>query len=308
MQFCYLIMTHRNAAQIARLIQVILESSPNGWILVVHDPNGCSLAGAPWLSSPRVVLMLNAGVYRGEFSQVQAYLGGLERALRSERPWDWLLYLTGQDYPLRSPRETERFLANTPYEVFLRHWEVGSSGDIWLPQQARIRYHYRYYMWPRWTLPLLRALKWTHSLQKQMRVFMTYGAHIGWRSRTLPFGADLRLFGGYVFHYMRRECAEHVMAFCRERADVVEHYRGTMVPDESFLPTIFGNSGFRISNENRRYIVWERNSPEGHPRRLGGRDLADMCKEGYDFARRFDLEFDAEVLDALDRRIAAEGR
>ncbi len=305
MQFVYLIMTHQNPAQISRLVHAVLSTSRDGWVLLLHDRKGCSLQAMPWRHDPRVSVVASpVDVVRGEFSQVEAYLHALKFLQTAPRPWDWMVCLSGQDYPVRPTRETEEFLASAPYAAFLHYWPVGGAGDVWRPRQGRIRYHYRYYALPGWAAPLLRLMKWTHSLQGLWRVFLTYAPKIGVRVRRLPFGDDLRLHGGFAWHYLRRECVDYIIDFCRRRPDVVEHYRHCIAPDESFVPTVLANAAaIRICNDNRRYVDWSE-SQDGRPRVLTSRDLPAMCREAYDFARKFDPQVDAAVLDALDRRIA----
>jgi hypothetical protein len=298
-QCCYLIMTHQDPAQIARLVRTILGSSAAGWILLVHDARACSLRGLPWVNDPRIVLQEHAGLRRGDYSAVQAYLDAVALALA--HPWDWLVQLTGQDYPVRPLPQLEALLAGCDYDIFLRHWEIGGPADPWRPQQGRMRYHYRYRRLPDWTRPLLRLFKWSHALQGYARVFTTYGAHLGTRARTLPFGAGLRLYGGYVPHYLRRHCAEYLLDFCRSHPALIEHYRGTLAPDESVLPTVFANSGYRVCNAHRRYMEWEPRARGGHPRVLTRQDLAALRAADVDFARKFDPQVDSQILDLLDR-------
>lgn len=306
MKFCYLIMTHQNSAQIARLVRTVLDSSHNGWVLLVHDRKGCALGDVADLDDARVVVLTApVDVCRGEFSQVDAYLHGLDWLQTCARPWEWLVCLSGQDYPVRPLWETEQLLAASPYDAYLHYWEVGGADDVWRPQQGRIRYCYQYRRLPDWTAPLLRALKWTHGIQDRWRVFLTYGAHFGTRASRTPFGPRFKLYGGYTWHYLRRACADYVLEFRHARPDVISYYRGCMAPDESFLPTVLGNSRlFRLCNDNRRYVDW-RDAQGGRPRVLTADDLPAMCTDAYDFARKFDTHVDARVLDQLDRRIAA---
>lgn len=306
MKFCYLIMTHQNAAQIARLVSTVLASSRDGWVLLLHDRKGCSLRDVKGLDDARVVVLTAPiDIHRGEFSQVEAYLYGLDWLQSCARPWEWLVSLSGQDYPVRPLWETEQLLAGSHYGAYLHYWEVGGANDVWRAHQGRIRYFYQYRRLPDWAAPLLRALKWTHGIQDRWRVFTTYGAHLGTRARKLPFGPRFKLYGGYTWHYLRRECADHVLEFRHARPEVIAYYRRCMVPDESFLPTVLGNSNlFRICNDNRRYVDWH-NSRAGRPRVLTTDDLPAMCTDAYDFARKFDPQVDTRVLDQLDRRIAA---
>ncbi len=306
MTFCYLIMTHQNPAQIARLVRTILAGSADGWVLVLHDRRGCPLEGIEVLADPRVqVLVSPVAVHRGDFTMVAAYLHALQCLRSSERPWDWLIHLSGQCYPLRPLQQVEQQRARAPFDAYVHHWQVGGPDDRWRKHQGRIRYYYRFRPVARWAAPLLRAVKWTHSVQDNWRVFTTYAPWLGRRVASPPFGPELRLYGGSQWADLSRACVEHLLDFCERRPDVIEHFRGSAVPDESVVPTILANAGtFRISNDNRRYIDW-RECVDGRPRTLTSGDLPAICASDCDFARKFDPRVDAAVLDALDARIAS---
>lgn len=306
MPVCYLLMTHQAPAQIARLVGSILRGSRDGWILLLHDREGCSLTGVAGLDDPRVeVLSSPVAVRRGDFSMVEAFLHALRWLQASQRSWDWVIYLSGQDYPLRPLHEVEEARTSGPFDAYLHHWEVGGKNDQWRKHQGRIRYHYRYRELPQWTRPLLRAIKWTHSLQNTWRVFLTYSPRFGLRVRELPFGPALRLHGGSQWADLSRPCVDYLLDFCQRHPRVIDHFRTSAVPDEGLVPTVFANAGrFRIANDNRRYIDWSE-SREGRPRTLTCVDLPAMCASDKDFARKFDERADAAVLDAIDARIAA---
>lgn len=306
MEFCHLIMTHRDPPQIARLVRAILSTSTNSWVLLLHDRKGCRLEDEPWLQDPRIVFLRSSvDVSRAEFSMVESFLLGLEYLMKCGRAWEWIVYLSGQDYPVRPVSMTEADLEQSEFDAYLSLWQVGGREDPWRPQQGRIRYHYRYRKLPAGMRPILRALKWTHSLQSWFRVFTTYGAHVGFRSRDIPFGPQLRLFGGSQWGYLRRSAVKYLLEFCRERADVVNHYRATISPDESLVVTVLGNaSGLKVSFKNRRFAEFPRNSPAGHPRIVTVEDYPELCSGRYDFARKFDPAVDSRILDLLDARIA----
>jgi hypothetical protein len=308
MSVCYLVRTHRNPAQIQRLITRLLQGSRDGFIVIMHDRDGCVLDLEPSLlrGGRLEVLRTNEGVYRGEFSMFAAYLQAIRWLEGSGRSYEWLVHLSGQDYPLRSILEIERDLEAAPYDAFVDCWRVGGPDDRWRRHQGPMRYHYHYRRFPDWMRPVLRALKWTHSIQRSFRVFLTYGAHFGRRCRSLPFGEQLPLMGCSDWHNLRRKCVQYVLAWMGEHPEVLEHYRLCISPEESFIATVLCNAPhLRICRDNRRYIDW-RDPIDAHPRTLTMEDLGALTSGRHDFARKFDIDVDANVLDALDRRIAPD--
>ena len=74
------------------------------------------------------------------------------------------------------------------------------------------------------------------------------------------------------------------------------------VPSESFFATVLLNDeSLHVARENRRFVSFT--APlTPHPETLTTSDLDRLAASGCDFARKFDVEVDAEVLDALDER------
>ena len=85
--------------------------------------------------------------------------------------------------------------------------------------------------------------------------------------------------------------------------ELIDYYRRTVCPDESLVQTLLVNAGrFRLCNDNLRYAD-TRGSRDGRPRLLGVADLPLLTAGAYHFARKFDLAYDARVLDLLDERL-----
>ena len=55
----------------------------------------------------------------GDFGHVRATLKGLDRLTASGRPYDYVAVITGQDYPIKSAADTERFLARQRERSFM---------------------------------------------------------------------------------------------------------------------------------------------------------------------------------------------
>jgi hypothetical protein len=121
------------------------------------------------------------------------------------------------------------------------------------------------------------------------------GVLLGHRVRA-PFAACRR---GSDWLTVNRRCAELLDA---APPALERHFARTLLPTEAWPHTVLhGEPGLRLSGDGRRYTRWEPGSL--HPDVLGMADLEPMLASGADFARKFDAEVDAEVLDALDARL-----
>lgn len=76
-----------------------------------------------------------------------------------------------------------------------------------------------------------------------------------------------------------------------------------MVSDESFIQSILVNSQkFKFDNDNKLYFD-NHQQPGGHARILTTEDYETLINGNFYFARKFDLDRDAQILDRLDAKI-----
>jgi hypothetical protein len=305
MRVCYLIQSHREPSQIARLVATLGRMSPGAFVLVVHDATGSAL-------DPRALdgaaetrcIQAHGPIRRGYLSMLEPWLQGIAWLRHAEVDYDWLVYLSGQDYPTRPLARSEAALEAADCDGFIRWWRaLGTAGPWRRRRQGHRRYYYRYRDAPRWAAPALRLARSLNGVQSLVHVHLAYGPRLGIRARRTPFDAGRICYAGWQWTTLRRACAEFVLDRVERERELVDHYRRTICPDESLVQTLLVNDGrFRLVDDNRRYA--DTGGPEGRARVLGTADLDEITSGRYDFARKFDLGHDARVLDLLDERLA----
>jgi hypothetical protein len=309
--------THTRPAQVARLVEVIKEGSPDSVVLISHDDSGPPLDVRRLEALPGVHVF-NVPCSYGDFSHLDRYFDAVDWLDAQGVEYDWLENITGQDYPLRPIAEIERRLADSELDGFLQYAPVfpdetppsadrGAGPDYQLckPFDAAMRYRYRHWRIgrptrakQRWLRPLM-AVDW---MQPWVRVSLAFST-IGIRRRTSIFSDDFICYGGSFFCTLSARAVRYARKFARENPDIVDFFRSTQAPDEVFLHTVLVNSGeFRFLPDRKRYIDYSR-TRNNHPKTLGVPDLERMLASGDHWARKFDINHDAEVLDILDRHI-----
>ena len=301
MRVAYLVQSHAHPALLARLVRT-LRAGSDGTILVVHDASRSPLDESVLAGTGARVVQRTTPVVRGDFSMLDPYFEGAARLLAGRDPFDWLVYLSGQDYPVRPIPTIEADHASSGADGFLAHWDVEGAASPWPPRRARQRYRYQYARLPDALAPWLALLRPLEAVAP-LHVYRTYGAWVGWPARRTPFTATFRCFGGWMWQSLRRRCVEYLLARLAADSGLVSYYRRTAVPDESFAATVLVNSGqFRFVNDNRRFAdTAER--PHGHARSLVEADLAELTDGRYDFARKAEPGTSDALLDELDRRV-----
>jgi Core-2/I-Branching enzyme len=231
MKVCYLIQSHMNPEQIYRLIDVIKKSSLEGQIIVSHNFSCCEL-DVKNLQKPNVQVLRGKGG-RGDFMLLQSYLNAIKWLIDNQINYDWLIYLSGQDYPIKPISNIENFLAETNYDGFLEYFNVFSPESHWSTKEAINRYLFRYKKinslrkLPDWAKELLTPVKIINYLQPLVRINLAYDM-LGVRSSSLAM-KDFVLYGGSFFTTLSRKCVEYLHQFCQSYPEVVEYYKGVCV-------------------------------------------------------------------------------
>jgi hypothetical protein len=302
---CYYVQTHREPEQIRRLVRTLRRGSPESTVVVLHDFAACPLDRDAFAAVPGVHLLVSEYPHvRGRFSgQAQPLLDAVAWLGREGVPYDWLVTLTGQDYPVAPLPSFERRLAESGSDGFLRWWDVDAAESPWPRRKPRRRYWYHYRRLPEALGPAVPLLKALTRLLPGVHLSRDYGPWLGVRQRRTPWRSGFRCFGGWTWFALRREAVEHLARELAEGSPLGRFYRGTMSPEESMVQTVLLNSGrYRLVNDDLRYIDY-RAARRGAPRTLTVADLPELGCGRYCFARKFDPAVDGEVLDRIDREL-----
>ncbi len=304
---CYHIQSHRSTGQLNRLVKTVKAGSPDSIVHISHDAAGEALDLPTLRALPGVEVSLHRGGY-GDFSHVDRYLAGLDWLVDQGIEVDWFVNLTGQDYPLRPLAHIEAeyaAAAATGVDGFMEYWPALGADSHWGARKATSRYYFRHVRLARLSprmRALLRPAQALNRVQPLLRLHTSYGLVLGRRVRA-PFGPDFTLYGGSAYSSLRWPAAAHLREFCRNRPDVVGHFRHTLSPEEAIFQTILVNSGrFTLVPDCKRYFDFT-GSRYNHPRVLKLDDVPRALASGAHFGRKFD---DARVLDRLDAALAAQ--
>jgi hypothetical protein len=91
--------------------------------------------------------------------------------------------------------------------------------------------------------------------------------------------------------------------FIQKNPRIIDHYRRTIHPDESFFSTILlNNHDLNLLNDDKRFISWKSHQSP-NPEVLGVKDFDRIIASKQHFGRKFDINQDAEILNKLDHYI-----
>lgn len=277
MKIHYVILAHKNPAQLRRLVRALDDKNV---AFHIHVDKKTDLADFQPLAGDNVRLTdRRVKVYWGGYSQVQATLNLLDD-IKGIADRDFVVYLSGSDYPIKSPSHIKDFLRGNADRSFM----PGGSLANWPEAAARYDHHH-----------FERAFlgKKGHYLRRAYRAVTP-------RRRFID---GFEPYGGSAYWALSGEAVRFVKESLRRRPEFISFFKRTASPDEMFFHTLLFNSPLRdklISN-GLHHIKWAPGSD--HPATLRAREIDELLGSDKLFARKFDPEVDSKVLDLLDRRV-----
>ena len=239
-----------------------------------------------------------------DFSCVEATVKALRLLYSGEDDAEWFVYLSGSDYPIKPASTILDDLKTGSFDGYIEH-AVVSEGDLAYPPDPSNL--------PRWHGN--HWLKHCHKLYCTLRVDVpSINRYLRFRKRTfwlehpiftngrLPFTAEFKCFAGEVWFSANHRCARRILDFYDNDVDVADHYRKTLVPEESYFQTVLANApDLKLSQDYLRYVDWTGGG--SNPKVLTLDDLPQLVNTGAHFARKFDDRVDVAILDELDQLI-----
>lgn len=272
----YLILSYTLPELVARLVTTLRAG--DGVVVVHHDDRRSALGAVDALR-----VEPPSPIEWGHGSQLAAVLRCL-RWVRERVDFEWLVLLSGQDYPIRPVREIEAELRAADVDAFI---QIAPVAPLRLRRAGVDEFARRYrYRWARVPGRVASVAAHAHPLVQVRR--LPSGAYAG-----IPARPPLPPYHGSDWFTLSRRAVDAVLAA------PPGHFLRTIVPTEAFVHTVLASSGLRLRDDNRRHMVFDPPS-SANPRVLGLPDLDAALASGGQFARKF---ADLAVLDELDRRL-----
>lgn len=295
MRLAFVVLAHRAPDQVARLITALRDPASR---IYLHIDSRADLAAFSRAIEGADVILRRRPTRWGGPELVDVVLDGLAQSLTDG--CDYVLLISGQDFPLRTPREMTAFLGGTPDRSYIEHWSLPYDG--WrLAGRDRTDFYTFDFLGRRETcIPAgedVSHLSWSGRLLNRLLRLRT----IGKPPRRTP--AYVRPVGGSQWLNLSRSAVQHIVQFTEDHPDYRHYHEHTLAPDELFFHSLLLGTDFadehEIVNDNLRYMVW----PPGaapHPRVLTMADLPAMRSSHALFARKLDADVDAALLTELE--------
>lgn len=284
----YVILAHKNAAQLCRLVKTLNDGRS---VFFIHVDGRSDIRQFEPVSQFGTVINLVPRVKTGwaEFGLVEAVLNGLLAVRDHGRRFEHVILLSGQDYPIKSNDYINEFLACNNNKIFIENFRLPNF-EKWKPNGG-----------------MYRVNKYFLGFKAHQRCLAKAANAV---AGIIPFLQrkqynDMKPYAGSMWWSISMYAVNYILDFVNAHPRYLSFHRYTFAPDEVFFQSILLNAGDEriagsIVNDDKRFIKWK-NISSAHPEILTRKDVDGMLQSDALFARKFDIAQDAEVFDLIDK-------
>lgn len=291
MKICYLILAHKYPDQLKRLISRLNDAGNSFFIHInkrKQEQEFYHAACEALAEFPNVYFLPRHKIWWGTFSMTKAVISGIDVIANSGVPYDRVVFISGQDYPIKSNGEIRAFFEKNYDKNYIEFFPL-SVPNKWTGSSAN------------------------HSIFKPdmyNAASRTKTTCLSFRSRMLPLPISRKMpfgyvsYGGSFWWNLNRECFEYMASFLAEQREFEKFARFLFLADEMFFNTLLANSPLRHSlvSDDLRYIDWEKHNPLP-PAIMMMEDFDALKASPALFARKFDRQRDSQILDKIDAEL-----
>ncbi|MCM3750210.1 beta-1,6-N-acetylglucosaminyltransferase [Paenibacillus pasadenensis] len=283
MSLAYCITAHTKPNQLRRMIEAIYHE--NNYYVLHIDANASTelllFASRLAEANENIFMLTSASCAWGGWSLVEVELQAIS-LLAELSGWSHYINLSGQDFPLASQRLIGAYLQDHPKKIFMNYRSIEDEEVM--------------------------DLKYRFIFEERKGEVIATGERTERFHQLFP---NKQLFTGSQWKVLTRESALYA-AISENTNNLKSFFKQSFVPDEHFFQTVLLNSIYSryVVNENLRFIdmtVYHSNEMvplnAASPRVLTTGDAISMMSSSALFARKFDVEQDAVIIDLLEQAI-----
>lgn len=291
MKIAYIIQCHKNPQQINRLTTTLINNDYADVDIYIHiDKNNNHIRNDINVNENIFLLTYeeSVAVYWAGISQVEATLKLIENLLQSNKEYDYIWFISGQDFPIKSNKKIVDFLSKNNNKAYI---EVADDN-------CEINYDKRCDLfYPKWmidrTLPvrILRRIyrELTGGTRNTFKIF----------KRKSPVE---KFYFGSCWWCLPIECVKEIYQIHMNNPKIIKFLENSICPDECYFQTLVMQSSFKNSVEMMlTYVDWT--NCNGSPRTLNTSDFDKLINSNFLLARKFDNDIDSNITNKLTEYI-----
>ncbi len=292
MNKAYIIMAHKSPNQLHRLVSRLNDGTSEFFI---HIDLKAEFSQFETLKEFGAVVhfIQRFDAKWGGYGVIKPFLAGMRAVHDASTQFDRIMLLSGQDYPIKSNTQIDRFFENSKYSNFINYfpipnyekWPGGDRGGWYRVD--------KYYFGNKW---------YEFFGSKSMNLLSTY---LPFLKRKMPNG--MKPYTGQTWWNLDKYALDYILDYNDQHPEYLHFHRNTFVADELFVQMIIGNSKDEkllnsIENSEKRFTIWPK-ANSAHPKILDKNDLQAILASDDLFARKFDENVDTEIMDLIDKEV-----
>lgn len=291
MHIVYLLIAHKDPHQVIRLVAKLKNENT---IIFIHF--GKDASNKDYFKLVEEYKDTNDVKFLKRFETkwgkgiIDPVLEGIHTIIQKKIPCDFLILMSGQDYPLKTNEEIIQFFSENSNFSFINavplpdpEWDINIS--------SRWENYYYNFINP-------RKSKFRRRLNLGLNLILNLFIRIIKGKRKFP--ENYSPYGGSAWWCLSREGVEYLNTFTFENPEFIKFFEHVFIPDEIFFQTVLVNSPLKnkIINSSLTYDDWSTNA--AHPKLLCVEDYEKLLSSGKLFARKFDETLCPKILDMID--------
>lgn len=279
MQIAHLILAHKNPSQLERLIIALQHPS---FFFYVHVDKKVSLQQFEYLSKYNNLFFIEkrTKIFWAGYGTIQATINGIKEILPYR--YDYINVISAQDFPLKTADEIYKFFLVNNGKEFITCKSVEHE---WKEAEVRIK---KYHL-INWRIP------GKYQLEKLINKILP--------ERKFPL--NYIMVGRSNWFAITYEAAKYIIDFLDQHPEIVRFFKFSWGADELIFSVILYNSNFKDKIEdNFIYVDWS--EKKAHPKILRTEDYNALVNSDKLFARKFDADADAVILEMLENFLKSD--
>ena len=276
MKIAHLILAHKNPAQLEKLIRALQHSLA---FFYIHVDKKSDIKPFEYLVNLNNVSFIKrrTKIYWAGYGTIQATLNGIEEIPLHN--YNHVNVISAQDFPIKSPEYIYNFLSEKKDIQFIT---CESVKDVWKEAEIRVtKYHFI-----NWKIP------GKFIIEKLVNKILP--------ERKFPYKYEI--VGRANWFTITSEAAQYILHFIKRHPQIVHFFKYSWGADELIFSTILYNSYFKNKIEdNLVYVDWS--EEKAHPKILNSDDLNALASSEKLFARKFDAEKDARIIELVEKNL-----
>lgn len=291
MRIAFIMLCHKNPAQINKLVDKLSEFSDAD--VYIHVDMNHSEIRDQIKKQKNVKLVSEDHSYRIQWGSVDIVKATLEliRAVKdSGKQYDYIWLVSGQDYPICPVAEIEKRLVEG---AGLNYIECITSDNKQYNRYKKL-YEVAYPSWINGNNMVIKSVK---------RIYMILTG--GYRHtfslfiRQKPFDFDFSF--GSQWWTITAEAAFEILEYSDRYPEVLKYFKKSIIPDECFFQTLFMRGSYRDKRTmNLTFINWGKNRRSPEVLTIEDTEIIKDACNTFCFARKFEVGQSAELIRHLE--------